>query len=306
MKHVVKFLFAMSFSWSVNAQDYVEIVNAGASYSTTYFTTGYGKKYLSSERRDELSAKEDDFYHIAVGHIGKLVYEFSVDDKKMTVLDVDGNYVIVNQKGYKPSTKSNYLSFLNELNKPREFFGLQLGMDTYNDVIKKLEKSNIKYEIKWYTGSPERPILYVYGAPNAPVINDANVNYHRLQFINDKLYSIEFWWDIPSKKQHFEIYKSLLKGLEYKYLSDHSEKNHYAMKSDHIQTSKDTRHNLNYLWINNALHITVETWSERPYIKLTYNATDLFKNAAKLDEQLLAESEKREKANEAKKNSSNL
>ncbi|PSV52350.1 hypothetical protein [Photobacterium sp. GB-1] len=309
----VKFLVGMCLCWSVNAQEYVEIIDTGARYSTEYYVKNDGKKYLSSARRDELSDRTNDFYRSHVGHVGKFVYEFYVGDSKRIVLDIDGNYIIVGREAYKPSTESKYLSFQSKIEKRKEFFGLTVGVDKYEDVIKKLDKSDIKYEKRWYAGSAKRPVLYVYGDSNVPVINGVASNEHVLQFINDKLYSIEFWWHPKSnstldrkKFKEAKIHEGLIQGLRDKYLIDNSEKNYFAIRNKAISTGKGNWHSIKNLWVSSSQHITVETWTRYPDIKLTYNDTELFEKAVKLDEQLKAEKTKREQEKKAKKNSSSL
>ncbi|CAK2470642.1 conserved exported hypothetical protein [Vibrio crassostreae] len=310
---MVKFLIGMCLCTSVNAQEYVEIVDPGATYSSVYFLEGKGQKYLSSDRKNELSNKTNDFYHSTVGHIGKFVYTFDVDSYKRTVLDISGNYIVVSSDAYKPSTRNKFESFQNEVKIPKEFFGLKLGADKYQDVISKLKASNIKYEKRWFTGSSKRPILYVYGDSKVPEINGITARDHRLQFINDTLYSIEFWWKPQSDRQldknkysDAKIYDGLITGLKDKYLKDQAKHNKYSIGSDLIEFDKGRYHRLDHLWVNDFQHITVETWTGYPQVKLTYNATELFKNATELNEQLNVESKKKTQEEKAEKNSSSL
>lgn len=310
---IVKLVLTLCLVSTVHAENYVEITDTGEAYSNKYYTINDGKKDVPKEIRGELNSRTNEFYHVAKGHVGKLVYTIKKNDQAISIIDVLGNYVLHSQDGCKPATEEDFKVFRREVQPLHSFFGYDVGVDSYLDVIENLKQSNIRFEKRWFIGSSKRPVLYVYDDPRAPVINGVRVKTHKMQFIDDRLYSIEFWWEPESNKlsdkNNFtsaKIYDGLIDGLKTKYLKDKSIENKFAIATDSIGYGTDIGHNFNHFWLNNSQHITVQRWHNYPNIKLTYNSTRWFKKAREINKELNTQAKKDEEEAKAKKNASSL
>jgi hypothetical protein len=311
-------LGTLAFSFSNSAMaDYYQVIDKGQTYGYIYQEKKSDRadsvnnflNSASAEIREMIINTDGDFYYNPTnGDAGTLVAVLGF--KNLLVLNVQGNYVLIDKKAVKKIDSVAYKNYAADISVvAAETFGFKLGVTTQEDAVKILNMNGAIYKTDlFYKGYQELPVIDIKDYKYFPEFTNAASNEklkpydepHKphqierasLSFIDNKLYQIKIFWRANGKdyfdSEHFnsDVVGKISDGLSNKY------KREKSYGSRRVNGTTDVL--INYYWLNPQRHIVFETFVT-PIIAATRSEGTTACTLAYNDSRLL------EKANSLKK-----
>ena len=214
-------------------------------------------------------------YKAANGDVGKLIVDLQPFAHNI-VIDVSGFSVMIKRDAVKKVSKNEYDSFNEKVGSlSNNYFGFSLGDDTFEQVTKKLEEYDSSFDNGYsYKGYRELPVIKIEKYSNFPVLHNSPPDSAWLNFIDDKVYSVELTW----------MHKPRLRRLVFDGLTEKFDRDFKVKVRDERSDSK-------WYWWNGSTAVEIKDVyksfsSDASGFTLTYYHRDLRKKAEELRKEI--------------------